>query len=126
MEAALLGVPSVITYRCQPLAYWFARRFMCVDFIGMANILLGEMVQPELFQHGVDATRLAELAWPLLTDEARRRHIRSRLAEIHGLLGPPGAAPRAAQAVLELLPRPASPPLPEPEPPPAWAAAVGE
>lgn len=105
LEAALVGIPSVIMYRCNPLEYFFARKvFMHVDFIGMPNILLGEMIQPEFFTKNVDAEHLAAEAWSLLTDERRRRAIQSRLAVIRDLLGPPGVFPRAAQAVVDLLP----------------------
>jgi lipid-A-disaccharide synthase len=105
LETALLGIPSVITYRLRPIEYVFARLFMCVDYIGMANILLGDMVQPELFQKHVDAEHLAAAAWSLLTDEVRRRWVTNRLAEIRALLGPPGVADRAAAAVVGLLPQ---------------------
>lgn len=108
LEAALLGIPSVITYRCHPLAYLVGRCVMRVDYIGMVNILLDEMVQPEFFQHHVDAEHLAQEAWSLLTDEDRRRRIKQRLAALRELLGPPGVMARAAQAVLELLPCAAS------------------
>jgi lipid-A-disaccharide synthase len=104
LETALLGVPSVITYRLRPIEYLFARWFMCVDYIGMANILLGEMVQPELFQKHVDAEHLCEAAWSLLTDEVRRRAVVRRLSELRAILGGPGAVARAAAAVIELLP----------------------
>jgi lipid-A-disaccharide synthase len=104
LETALLGIPSVITYRLRPIEYAFARAFMHVDYIGMVNILLGEMVQPELFQKHVDADHLAAATWPLLADEVRRRAILRRLGELRDILGAPGAIDRAADALLELLP----------------------
>lgn len=106
LETALLGIPSVIAYRCVPIEYVFARVFMSVDFIGLPNILLGEMVQPEFFQQDVDAEPLAAAAWSLLADGGRRLAVQTRLAQIPALLGPPGVAPRAASAVLDLLPHP--------------------
>lgn len=104
LETALLGIPSVIAYRCIPLEYFFARLIMRVRFIGMPNILLGEMVQPELFHRNVDAEHLADAAWSLLTDRVRRERIKSRLATLPELLGPPGTLDRAAAAVVELMP----------------------
>jgi lipid-A-disaccharide synthase len=105
LEAALLGLPAVIVYRCHPVEYVVARHLLlAVPYIGMPNILLGEMVQPEFFHRNVDADHLAEEAWSLLTDQRRRRAIQSRLATLQDLLGPPGVGPRAAQAVLDLLP----------------------
>lgn len=104
LETALLGIPSVIAYRCIPIEYVFARLISRVDFIGMPNILLGEMVQPEFFHRNVDAEHLAEAAWRLLSDERCREAVISRLAELPALLGSPGSLARAAAAVLDLLP----------------------
>jgi len=105
LEAALLGIPSVIVYRLHAIEYVAARYvLMHVPFIGMPNLLLGEMVQPELFHRHVTAERMAEETWALLSDAPRREAIQSRLARIRDRLGPPGVFPRAAQAVLELLP----------------------
>ena len=106
LEAALLGIPSIIVYRCSRLHYAVARRFMHVKFIGMPNLLLGEMVQPEFFGARIDPQRLADELAALLGDEARRGYIIGRLAELPDLLGPNGAIRRAAKSVIELLPRP--------------------
>lgn len=104
LETALLGIPSVITYRCSSLNYFFANRFRLVDYIGMSNILLGEMVQPEYFQKNVDPQHLGDEVWSLLSDAPRRQKIQARLAEMKALLGSPGAMARTASAVLDLLP----------------------
>jgi len=106
LEAALLGIPAVIVYRIHPIEYLVARHLLlAVPFIGMPNILLGEMVQPELFHKHVDAEHVAQEAWSLLTDQRRRRAIQSRLAGLREQLGPPGVTSRAAQAVIDLLPQ---------------------
>lgn len=105
LETALLGLPSVIVNRCSALEYLVARHlYMRVPFIGLPNILLGEMVQREFFYRNADAEHLSEAAWELLTDERRRAAIRGRLATLRELLGPPGAVHRAARAIVELLP----------------------
>jgi lipid-A-disaccharide synthase len=104
LETGLLGIPSLIVYRCRPIEHFVGRRVMNVDHIGMVNILLGEMVQPEFFNRNVDAEHIAEETWSLLSDDRRRQFIRRRLADLEAHLGPPGAPARAANAVLELLP----------------------
>jgi lipid-A-disaccharide synthase len=103
VEVGLLGIPSVIAYRCRPLYYSVGRRLMRVKYIGMVNILLKDAVQPEFFQKQVDPLHLADEVWSLLTNETRRRQIQSRLAQLPDVLGPTGAMKRAAQAVMELL-----------------------
>jgi lipid-A-disaccharide synthase len=106
IEVGLLGIPSVIAYRCRPLYYSVGRRLMRVKFIGMVNILLDELVQPEFFQKNVDAFYLADEVWSLLTNETRRREIQAQLARLPEILGPTGVMSRAARAVMELLKHP--------------------
>lgn len=103
LEVGLLGIPSVIAYRCRPLYYLVGSRLMRVKFIGMVNILLDELVQPEFFQKDVDAVHLADEVWSLLTNETRRRQIQARLARLPEVLGPTGVMNRAARAVIDLL-----------------------
>jgi lipid-A-disaccharide synthase len=103
LETALLGIPSIILYQCSSFRIAIARRAMHVKFIGMVNILLGEMVQPEFFQAHIDPNQLASEAWSLLWDDTRRNAIKERLAALPELLGAPGALERAATSVLEIL-----------------------
>jgi lipid-A-disaccharide synthase len=103
LEAALLGIPSVIVYQCDRLRYAAARRIMYVKYIGMVNILLHEMVQPEFFHYRIDANQIADEVWSLLTDETRRGRIRARLATLAEIMGPTGAMDKAAAAILEVV-----------------------
>jgi lipid-A-disaccharide synthase len=103
IETGLLGIPSVIVYQCSRWRHYAARRFMYVKYIGMVNILLREMVQPEFFHWKLDPDRIADEIWSLLTDETRRGRIRSRLAMLADAMGPPGALEKAARAVLEYV-----------------------
>jgi lipid-A-disaccharide synthase len=104
LETALLGIPSVIVYRCRPIEHFVGSRVMSVDYIGMVNILLEEMVQPEFFDHTIEPQPLANEAWSLLNDDRRRRYVQKRLGDLREILGPPGSLERAARAVLEVVP----------------------
>jgi lipid A disaccharide synthetase len=77
---------------------------MHVKYIGMVNILLEDLVQPEFFRWQIDPLAVADEVWSLLTDETRRERICARLATLPKVMGPTGAIERAANAVLELLP----------------------
>jgi lipid-A-disaccharide synthase len=104
IEAGLLRIPSVIIYQCPRLYHVVARTLMRVKFIGMVNILLDEMVQPEYFQAHIDPRRLAGEVWSLLTDDVRRSSLQERLAALPDLLGPTGVLETAAGSILDLLP----------------------
>jgi lipid-A-disaccharide synthase len=104
VETGLLGIPSVIVYRCSRLKHLVARAAMYVNYVGMVNILLGEMVQPEFFGPRIDSGLVAEQMWSLLTDESRRARICARLQSLRDSMGSEGAVDRAAAAILKLIP----------------------
>ena len=70
----------------------------------MPNLLAGETVYPEFIQNDATPENLARTALELLQDESRRAQIKAQLAKIIASLGEPGAAGRAAEAVLSLFP----------------------
>ena len=69
----------------------------------MPNILANEEVYPEFIQNAATPENLARAALELLQDESRRTKIKSQLAKIVSSLGEPGAAGRAANAILSLF-----------------------
>ena len=52
VQTALHEKPMVIVYRVSPLSYRLGRRFVKVDTFGMANLIAGRKVAPELMQDG--------------------------------------------------------------------------
>jgi lipid-A-disaccharide synthase len=48
LEAALLGVPFVLAYKANPLDYFIAKRFVKLQYAGLANILFDFMEKPPL------------------------------------------------------------------------------
>jgi lipid-A-disaccharide synthase len=105
LETAALGVPQVIVYKTGRLNYEIARRLVRVPSIGLANLVSGGGVAPELIQGQVNAARIAaELAKLLTDDPAREAQLRA-FASIPERLGGPGSAERAAQALADFLAR---------------------
>ena len=97
LECALLGCPMVIAYRLSPLTAALGRLLVRgVDHIGLPNIVAGRSIVPELIQGEVTGARLADAAWPLLADPARRNEVLAGLREVRTRLGSGGAAERAA------------------------------
>ncbi len=97
LETALWGIPFIITYRTSRLTYFLAKLLVRgVDRIGMANIVSGMDVAPELIQNDVTATNIAELVLPLLSESETRKRSVSHLESVRKALGDNGAAERAA------------------------------
>jgi lipid-A-disaccharide synthase len=103
VEAALAGTPTVIVYRLAPLTYRVARRLIRVDHIGMANLLAGEGLFPELIQDEFTPHGLAREVLGWIKAPRRLEHLRLGLARVVQGLGPPGASERAARVALELV-----------------------
>ncbi|HSB68187.1 MAG TPA: lipid-A-disaccharide synthase [Candidatus Methylomirabilis sp.] len=104
LEAAILGTPMVITYRLGTLSWLLARLLVRVRFIGLPNLVAGEGIVPELIQSSATPERLASAALEILTSPERQARMRAALELVRGRLGKPGAAGRAAEEVLALLP----------------------
>ena len=103
MECAFFGVPTVTLYKTSWLTYQIARRIVTVKSLTMPNLLAGESVYPEFIQHDATPENLSRAALELLQDESRREKIKAQLANIIASLGGPGAAGRAAEAILSLF-----------------------
>ena len=102
LETALLGTPFAIIYKLNFLTYQIAKRIVKVPHFGLANVVAGREVAPELLQGEVQAERLGRELSRLLDPEVARR-IRAELGEVRGHLGEPGAAGRVAEDLLRKL-----------------------
>src|ERR1035437_4688788 len=103
MECAFFGVPTVTLYKTSWLTYQIARHIVTVKSLTMPNLLAGDPVYPEFIQHDATPENLSRAALELLLDESRRTKIKAQLTKIISSLGEPGAAGRAAEAVLSLF-----------------------
>jgi lipid-A-disaccharide synthase len=100
VQTALHERPMVIVYRLSPLTYRVGRPFVKVNTFGMANLVAGRRIVPELIQDDFTPERVAAEAHSLLTDRERAEAMRADLREVRSKLGEPGASRRAAAAVL--------------------------
>ncbi len=108
LESALVGTPTLVTYKVSPVSYAVGKMLVKVPFISLPNLIAGRQIFPELLQRACDAVPLADtaLSWLLPvpgTDPLEA--VRRQLDEVRAALGEPGAPDRAAAVVLEDLQR---------------------
>jgi lipid-A-disaccharide synthase len=103
VEAALAGTPTVIIYQLAPLTFALARRFIRVPHIGMANLLAGERIFPELIQHLFTPASLAREVLNWVEQPGRLQTLRHSLNRVADSLGGPGASRRAAEVAVALI-----------------------
>jgi lipid-A-disaccharide synthase len=99
VEAALYGVPMVVTYWVHPVAALTLGPLVRVPHYAMVNLLAGRRLVPELYQFRARPRLLAEALSELLQPD-RREAIRWGLARVRDSLGGPGASRRAAEEIL--------------------------
>ena len=104
MECAAFGVPAVVFYKTSWPTYLIGRQIANVKYLAMPNLLAGAEIYPEFIQGAATAGNIARAGLTLLRDESRRAGVKAKLAEVVASLGNPGAATRAADAILSLMP----------------------
>ena len=103
LETALLGVPMVIIYKISSLTYFIGKFIVNVKNIGLANIIAGKTIVPELIQNDASGENIARETLAILNNAERSKQIIEELAAIRSKLGNPGAAIRAAQLAYDML-----------------------
>jgi lipid-A-disaccharide synthase len=103
LDTAIMGIPMVVVYKVTPFSYWLGRKLIKVPYIGLANLIAGERVVPELIQDDVRPDRLADEAFSLLEDEKSRKTMVAKLKDIRKGLGRGGASKRAARIAIEMM-----------------------
>ena len=103
LQAALAGTPTVIVYRVSALSYWAGRTLIRVPFIGLANLIAGRQVMPELIQKEANADRIARAVEQIVFSPETLERMRRELSRIRLRMGRPGASARVADIAMNLL-----------------------
>jgi lipid-A-disaccharide synthase len=103
LEVGIIGRPMVIVYRTGVLTYQIARRLLKIDTIGLANLVLGENVVPELIQDEVSEQRILAELERLRNDTVCCRSMIDRLHEIPKRLASPSGSRRVAEVIESYL-----------------------
>lgn len=105
VQAALHGKPMVVLYKLSPMTYRLGIHLARVDKYAMVNLIAGDRIVVELIQDACTPSAVADEAVRILNDDPYRRRMISELEEVKRQLGGPGASDRAAEAILEMVPR---------------------
>ncbi len=104
LEAALADCPIVGSYRLTMAMEMQARILGAgTTLYAMPNIIVGREVIPELVQKDATPEKLADAAYRLVADEGARAEVLEVYQKVRLELGPPGAAHRAAEMVVDAL-----------------------
>ncbi len=101
LQAAVVGTPMILFYRASSwLTYRLARLLIRVPWIGLANLVAGRGIVPELIHDEATPERLVQETERLLADTRAYQDMKVSLLSVRQALGTPGASRRAAEAVL--------------------------
>jgi len=103
LEAALALKPMVIIYTVSPISYFLGRLFIKVKNIGLANLVAGERLVPELIQKDASPENIARVITELMNNPKKLGQIQKKLKQVKKKLGSSGASDRTAKIALELL-----------------------
>ena len=102
LEACLMRCPTVLVYAASWLTYLIGKNFIKgVKFLGLANIIAGREIMPELIQETYTAQTLADRLTALVVDPDKRAEALAGLDFAIGKLGPGGASDNAASAIAD-------------------------
>lgn len=101
LEAALLGLPSVVIYKMNALTYLLGKLLVKIPHISLPNIIAGRQIIPELLQAEVTPAKVAQAVLAMLDGDEKNR-LQQDLEEVRLKLGEPGAVERVARVILEV------------------------
>jgi lipid-A-disaccharide synthase len=103
LEAGLFGLPMVIVYKTSLLTYYIGKNLVNLKNIGMANIISGEDIVPELIQDKVNPESIYNEAKKILDNNSLYTSVKTRLLEINKKLGEKGAVRKTAESIYSLI-----------------------
>jgi len=103
LEAGYFSLPMVVVYKTSPLTYLIGKQLIKLDRIAMVNILLNEMIVPELIQHNAISVNIFKAAFKILSNDQVYNRMKSKLGNVQELLNGNRASANAAKSIVEIL-----------------------
>lgn len=101
LETALVGVPTVVTYKVSSLSALVARLALKVKWVSLPNLILGKEVFPELLQENVKGSRISFILDRWMKQQNITKELQKDLHEIRKQCGEIGSVSQAAQVVVQ-------------------------
>jgi len=103
LETTLFATPFVIVYKANPVTVKIARMFAQVEYIGLPNLIVNDLVVKELIQEEMTASNIQKEIDSVLNNPAKNREFSEILERIKHLLGDQSASRNCANKIIELL-----------------------
>lgn len=87
LNCALAGIPGAVVYRAHPLTTWIGKRLVKVDWLGIANLVLGRELYPEFLQEAARPEKLAARIGKILAHPEVREPFGEGARELRERLG---------------------------------------
>ena len=102
LEAALIGVPQMVSYLGSEISYIIAKQLVKgVKYISLANLILDKLIFKEFIQHDATLENVSAELHKLLEDKAYVEAMKADYQKVHQLLGGGGASKAVAEAMVE-------------------------
>lgn len=103
LQAAIWGIPMIVTYMVSPLSYLLGRILINVPHIALANLIARKRIVPELVQNDMTAEAVAAEACHLLSSPDAYSKMVLELSKVRERLGRAGASARVADIACSLM-----------------------
>ncbi len=102
LQAAFLGVPSVVVYKLFPLTFWLGKMIVQVKHISLVNILAGREVVKELLQRNAAPEKIVAELRRILSDSRYRQDMLESFGEIKAKFDGMRPSDRVADIVIDM------------------------
>ena len=99
LEAALLGCPTVLVYKTSAFNYTIGRMLIKIPWLGIANVISGKEIMPELLQQDMQPIKLVATIDPLMNNTSVRTTMLENFQTLEKELGAGSPATRIAEII---------------------------
>ena len=103
LEAALFDLPEVVCYKGGYISYLLAKRFIKIQYIGLANLIMDRKIMEELIQKEFNHNNLKKELNKLLFDKEIQKRVLSDYSVLRTKLGGEGASKKTAELMIKYL-----------------------